>query len=622
MNASAHYSTQRADGALPPIPMTGANLYSRLLRYVRPYRWAFGVAVFGMMIVAAGDLLLAWLVIPIVRNFESPDPTSTRWLPLAIVGVFLLRGVGAYISEYGMGWTGYRVVFDLRRDLIDKLLKLPTPYYDTYAAGVIQSKVSFDAHQLASAASGAITNAIRSSLTIVVSFGYLMWLNWRLTLLTFVVVPIVGVVIRYFSRRLRRIARDIQDRSGSLTQVLEELIGGHRVVRIFGGEEYERNRAVGAANRLRNAMTKESSATAASSPLTVFFAACAVGSIVYIALGQSEAGRFDFALFMSYVVALLTLLERLKGLSGINAAIQRGLAAAESIFGLLDHEEEADTGTVVLSECRGEVRFERLSLRYASNERDALSDITLTVAPGETVALVGASGSGKTSLVNLVPRFYEPTAGRLFIDGHDVTTLTLSSLRAQIAMVSQDVLLFNDTVAANIAYGANGQRVARGSGAGRRGCPCAGLHPRDAGRIRFDGRRARRPPLRWPAATHCDRARHPQERATADPRRGHLGARFGIRAPGPGRAGYADARAHDDRDRAPAVDDRGCRSHRGARRGPHCRDRHARGVAGRQLHVRPAAPHAVHAGRAAGARGCCACAVALDSRQRSAERSA
>ena len=433
--------------------MTGSILYSRLLRYVRPYRWAFGIAVVGMMIVAAGDLMLAYLVIPIVRNFESPDPLATKWLPLTIVAVFLLRGVGAYISEFGMGWTGYRVVFDLRRDLIDKLLRLPTPYYDTHAAGMIQSKISFDAHQLASAASGALTNAIRSTLTITVSFAYLLWLNWRLTLLTFLVIPVVGIVIRYFSRRLRRIARDIQARSGSMSQVLEELINGHRVVRVFGGEDYERERAVAAANRLRNAMTKESSATAASSPLTVFFAACAVGAIVYLALEQSEGGRFDFALFMSYVVALLTLLERLKGLSGINAAIQRGLAAAESIFGLLDHEQEADHGTVVLESCRGEVRFERLSLRYASNEREALSDITLTILPGETIALVGASGSGKTSLVNLLPRFYEPTAGRMFVDGHDITTLTLRSLRAQIAMVSQDVLLFNDTVAANIAYG-------------------------------------------------------------------------------------------------------------------------------------------------------------------------
>ncbi|MHB8495346.1 MAG: lipid A export permease/ATP-binding protein MsbA [Casimicrobiaceae bacterium] len=434
--------------------MTGLHLYRRLLRYVRPYRWVFGVTVLGMIVVAAGDLLLAYLVIPIVRNFQAQDPARTAWLPLTVVAVFLLRGVGSYVSEYGMGWTGYRVVFDLRRDLVDKLLRLPTPYYDTHPAGVVQSKISFDAHQLAAAASGAITNALRSTLTIAASFGYLLWLNWRLTLLTLIVVPVVGVVTRYFSRRLRRIAHDIQTRTGSLTRVLEEMIVGHRVVRIFGGEPYERDRAVAAANRLRVAMSKESAAAAASSPLTVFLAACAVGFIIWMALAESERGSLDFAVFLSYVVALLTLLGRLKGLSGVNASIQRGIAAAESIFGLLDHEEESDAGTVALDRCRGEVHFERVSLRYPGNEREALTDLTLTVTPGETVALVGASGSGKTSLVNLIPRFYEPTAGRLFIDGHDVTTLTRESLRAQIAMVSQDVLLFNDTIAANIAYGA------------------------------------------------------------------------------------------------------------------------------------------------------------------------
>lgn len=434
--------------------MKGSVLYFRLLRYVRPYRWVFGVTVFGMVIVAAGDLLLAYLVIPIVRNFQSPDPLRTSWLPFTVVGVFLLRGVGSYVSEYGMGWTGYRVVFDLRRDLIDKLLRLPTPYYDTHPSGVVQSKISFDAHQLAAAASGAITNTMRSALTITASFGYLLWINWKLTLLTVIVIPIVAVVIRYFSRRLRRVAHDIQNRSGSLTHVLEEMIVGHRVVRIFGGEAYERGRAVAAANRLRLAMSKESAAAAASSPLTVFLAACAVGLIISVALTQSEKGSLDFAVFLSYVVALLTLLDRLKGLSGINSSIQRGLAAAESIFGLLDSEEEADTGTITLAHCRGEVRLDRVSLRYPGNEREALTDVSLTVTPGETVALVGASGSGKTSLVNLIPRFYEPSAGRLFIDGHDVSTLRRAGLRSQIAMVSQDVLLFNDTISANIAYGA------------------------------------------------------------------------------------------------------------------------------------------------------------------------
>ncbi len=434
--------------------MTGSTLYRRLLGYVRPYWWTFAIAVLGMVAVAAGDLLMAWLVIPVVQNFQSPDAERTRWLPLAVVAVFALRGIGSYVSEYGMAYTGHRVVFDLRRRLIDKLLALPTPFYDQTAAGVVQSKVTFDAHQLASAASGTITTAVRSSLTIAASFGWLMWLNWRLTLLTFVVLPVVGVTIRYFSRRLRRIARDIQTRTGRMTHVLEELIGGHRIVRIFGGEDYERERAGRAADALRVAMTKQSAASAASSPLTQGLAAVAVGLIIWAALEQSQTGRLDLPTFTSYVVALITLLERLKALSGVNASIQRGLAAAESIFGLLDREDEPDHGTVELDGIRGELRYERVSLRYPGTDRDALADVSLAIAPGETVALVGASGSGKTSLVNLIPRFYEPSSGRLFVGGHDVTTLSLASLRRHIAMVSQDVLLFDDTIAANIAYGA------------------------------------------------------------------------------------------------------------------------------------------------------------------------
>ncbi|HEY5862487.1 MAG TPA: ABC transporter ATP-binding protein, partial [Casimicrobiaceae bacterium] len=367
--------------------MTGYHLYLRLLKYVRPYWWAFGIAVVGMVIVAAGDLVMAMMVIPIVNTFQQNDPVRAQWLPLAVIGVFLFRGLGSFVSDYGMAYTGHRVVFDLRRALTEKLLRLPTPYYDVTPAGVVQSKLTFDAHQLAQAASSTITTAIRSSLSIVASFGWLMWVNWRLTLMTFVVMPVVAVVIRYFSRRLRRIARDVQSRTGSMTHVLQEMIGGHRIVRIFGGEAYERARAVKAANSLRTSMTKQSSASAASGPLTQILGALAVGVIIWVALAQNQTGKLDLGMFASYLVALITLLDRLKALSGINAAIQRGLAAAESIFGLLDRDEEPDTGTVALPRARGELKFDRVSLRYPGTDREALADVSMTIRPGETVAL-------------------------------------------------------------------------------------------------------------------------------------------------------------------------------------------------------------------------------------------
>jgi ATP-binding cassette, subfamily B, bacterial MsbA len=434
--------------------MSGLYLYRRLLAYVRPYGWAFAAAVVGMLVVTAGDLVMSYMVIPIVRNFQDPDMTRSQWLPVALVVVFLLRGIGSYVSDYGMAWTGHRVVFDLRSQLVDKLLRLPTSYYDEHASGTVQSKLTFDAHQLASAASGTIATAIRGTFAIVGGIGFLLYLNWRLTLLVFIVVPLIAGITRYFSRRLRRIARDIQTRTAALTHTLEEMISGHRIVRVFGGEEYERSRAVKAANALRNSMSKQSSAGAASTPLAVFIAALGIGFIVWMALRQSQDGRLDVAVFLAYTLALITLLDRLKSLSGINASIQRGMAASESIFGLIDLEDEPDAGTIELDHARGRIEFERVTLRYGAEGREALSGVSLSIAPGETVALVGASGSGKTSLVNLIPRFYAPSAGRLFIDGHDITTLTVRSLRAQIALVSQDVLLFDDTIAANIAYGA------------------------------------------------------------------------------------------------------------------------------------------------------------------------
>jgi subfamily B ATP-binding cassette protein MsbA len=429
-------------------------LYRRLLSYVRPYWWAFALALVGMTVVAAGDTVMAYMVMPIVQKLQNPDPSTTLQLPLAVVAVFLLRGLGSFMSEYGMAWTGHRVVFDLRRQMIERLLTLPTAYYDAQSPGRLISKFTFDAYQLAAASSSAITTAVRGVLTIAGTLGLLLFLDWERTIILVIVLPLVAAVVRYFSRRLRRVARDVQQRTGSIAHVLEEIIGGHRIVKIFGGHAYEQTRAVSAANRLRQSMSKQSSASAASSPLLQFVGACAVGFIVYLVLKQSEVGGFDAARFGAYVAGLLTLIDRVRSMSGVNTNIQRGLAASESIFGLIDQKPEEDRGTLELGGVRGELRFEHIALRYAGGERNALSDVSLVIAPGESVALVGPSGSGKTSLVNLVPRFYEPTFGRVVLDGHDIKMLKLANLRSQIALVSQEVVLFDDTIAANIAYGA------------------------------------------------------------------------------------------------------------------------------------------------------------------------
>ncbi|MEO8134233.1 MAG: lipid A export permease/ATP-binding protein MsbA [Betaproteobacteria bacterium] len=440
--------------AAPQQQATSWALYRRLLRHVRPYWRVFGLAVIGVLIVAGGDYVMATLVGPLIQNFQQPEPEMMVRLPLMIAGVFLLRGAGTFVSDYGMAWVGHRVVFDLRTAMARHLLCLPTRYYDDQSAGVLISRLTHDAQQIASASSSAITAVIRNGLAMLAMLVFLLQTNWRLTLILIVTMPVIAVVIRYFSRRLRHSARNVQSAIGALTHILEEMVSGNRIVKIFGGQAYETRRVVDASNHLRHVASKQSSASAASNPLTQFIASIAVGFIIYVALDQSLAGRLSAPEFVAYVVALLSLLEKSRGLSGVNANLQRGLAASESVFGLLDLPGEADSGSGVLGRAQGELRFENVSLHYDDAGRTALDNITLTVRPGETLALVGPSGGGKTSLINLLPRFYTPSAGRISIDGLDLQDVTLESLRTNLAMVSQDVVLFNDTVAANIAYGA------------------------------------------------------------------------------------------------------------------------------------------------------------------------
>jgi subfamily B ATP-binding cassette protein MsbA len=420
---------------------------------LRPYRAIFGLSTVGMLLVASTDVMMLRIVQPILNEFGTVGTEATLYLPLLIVGVFVLRGIGSYISEYGLAWIGSRVVFDLRCEASDHLLRMPTSFYDATSAGFLLSKVTFDAQQVAAAASEAVTVSIRNTLTIAFMLAYLLYINWQLTLIAFVAFPFVALTIRQINRRLRRVTGLVQDRMAALTHVLEEAIGAHRVVKVFGGEKYESDRLRAASNRLRLAMAKQSAAAALGTPINQIIVSLAVGVILWVAVRQSTDRNYGAGDFVVYVLALLNLLNQLKTLSNVTATVQRGLTAAASVFALIDEPPEVDTGTVDLGRVRGEIRFEHVTKRYDPEAPPALSDVDFVIAPGESVALVGPSGGGKTTLVNLIPHFYSPTEGRLLLDGRDLATIHLKELRRQIALVSQDIVLFNDTIAANIAYG-------------------------------------------------------------------------------------------------------------------------------------------------------------------------
>jgi subfamily B ATP-binding cassette protein MsbA len=435
--------------------MTSTELYLRLLSYVKPYWKVFALGVLGMMIVAATEPVLPALMKPLIEGtFIEKDPVVIQWLPAVIVGLFLVRGVATFLAAYGINWVGTRLVTDLRNTMFRKLLTLPAAFFEQQPSGVLISKLTFDVTQVTAAATSALTIVFRDALAIVGLLAYLMWLNWKLTLITLAMAPLIFGVVRVLSVRLRRSSREVQDAMGYITQVIEEAIGGHKVVKLFGGQEYEQRRFDQDANRVRRHLMKQVVAIAASSPVVQLIAAIALSIIIWYAMQQTSAAQLSVGEFVAFVAGMLLLMAPLKRVTDINEYLQKGLAAAESVFRLIDEEAEPDRGTHAIGRARGEIRFEGVCFHYGDPGRPALDAIDLAIAPGQTVALVGPSGAGKTTLANLVPRFYRPVRGRITLDGRDLESLTLASLRANIALVSQDVVLFNDTVAANIAYGA------------------------------------------------------------------------------------------------------------------------------------------------------------------------
>ena len=440
------------------------QLYFRLLSYVRPYAGAFAVALLAMIGTAATDPLFPALMKPMLDGGFSAGKSAS--LPpaifaLAIIVIFAVRGILSLVSTYAMAWVSNRVVLDLRAEMFARLVRMPTQFFDDHTSGALLSRVAYDVAGVTSAATSVLTVVVKDSVTVVALLGWLFYLNWKLTLIALVAAPLIAVALRQLSRRLRQMAREAQRSMGELVHVIEETIECHKVVKVFGGHEYEMRRFAHANQRLRGFNMRQTIPSAAAAPITQVLASMAVAIIVYIALEDSLAGRTTAGEFASFMIAMLMLLAPLKRLTDINAPLQRGLAAAESLFGIIDAPLEPDRGTVKLGRARGEVRYEGVSFKYPTRTEPALSGVDLLVRPGETVALVGGSGGGKTTLVNLLPRFYAPSHGRIALDGHDIQDLTLESLRENVALVSQDIMLFNDTIQANIAYGGMGRASER-----------------------------------------------------------------------------------------------------------------------------------------------------------------
>lgn len=433
------------------------SIYRRLLAYVRPYWKAFVVAMVATAVTAATEPMFPALMKPMLdKGFNSAYRSELHLVPISIVAIFIVRGIFGYVASYAMSWVSNRVICDLRQAMFERIVRLPTSYLHDNPSSRLITRVASDVNGVASASTSVINTVLRDSLTVVGLLAWLLYLNWKLTLLMATIAPVMSWATRQFSRRIRAMSRASQESTAAMTQVLQESIDGHKVVKVYGGEAQEVKRFSKVNNDLRRFGVRQTVAAAATVPIVQFFASIAMALVIYTAMLQSTDNQTTVGGFVSFITAMLMLLAPLKHLADINAPLQRGLAAAESVFTLLDEEAESDKGSVDVQRALGDLRFEGVQFRYPGAERQALAGVTVAIAPGQTVALVGPSGSGKTTLANLLPRFYSPDVGRIVLDGHDLQELTLASLRRNIALVSQDVVLFDDTVAANIAYGSIG----------------------------------------------------------------------------------------------------------------------------------------------------------------------
>ncbi len=429
----------------------GVKIYKRLLSYVVPYWKLFVISFIGFLIYAGTQPLFAAMIKHIIDTLQTETREGVIYLPVLFVGLMFVRGIGAFLGSYFMARISANAVHTLRCEIFNHYTRLPTAYFDANNSGYMMSRITHNVGEVTKATTDAVRKLVREGLTAVGLLGYLFYTNWQLSLIFLVITPVVVGIVSFVSRRLRRLSRNIQDSVGDMTHITSELVGGHRIVRSFGGEEYEKKRFLEVSRFNRRQSLKLAATNAIQGPVLQVIISLALAGLMYLALivmKQATAGEF-----IAYLTAAFMLPRPFRLLSDANAEIQRGIAAAESLFEALDEPLEPNDGIYRTDRCEGKIAFRNLVFSYAGSVEPALKNINLTIEPGQTVALVGASGGGKSTLVNLIPRFYDHEQGEIYIDGIELKEYELQNLRKQIALVTQHVTLFNDSIASNIAYG-------------------------------------------------------------------------------------------------------------------------------------------------------------------------
>ncbi|MGC0842900.1 lipid A ABC transporter ATP-binding protein/permease MsbA [Pantoea agglomerans] len=427
--------------------------FGRLWPTISPFRLGLLVAGVALIVNAAIDPFMLTLLKTLLDDVIGKNNHDIlRWMPLVIIGLILIRGVSGYISSYCISWVSGKVVMTLRRRLFSHMMGMPVAFFDQQSTGTLLSRISYDCEQVASSSSGSLVTVVREGASIVGLFVMMFYYSWQLSLILLVLAPIVSLAIRIVSRRFRTISKNMQNTMGQVTSHAEQMLKGHKEVLMFGGQQVETSRFEQVSNKMRRQGMKMVSATSLSDPIIQLLASSALAFVLYAASFPSVMATLTAGSISAVFSAMLMLMRPLKSLTNVNAQFQRGMAACQTLFAILDTEQEKDEGTRVADRATGNIEFRDVTFTYPGSETPALQHINLTLPAGKTVALVGRSGSGKSTLASLLTRFYDIDSGEILLDGHDLRDYTLASLREQVALVSQHVHLFNDTVANNIAY--------------------------------------------------------------------------------------------------------------------------------------------------------------------------